>query len=143
LTDNQEIEQLKTALKQGFAITPRSHEMPSREDRDSHIEIIARVVYATWNRDKRPSHIRTIVDEALSLIDYEKRMGMWKRPIPSRRTLERSTNYAADPRWYQDKEDKRPKIVAIKPGWYIPNPQFFDGETKQRLESILVVSKLV
>lgn len=134
-------EKLETALRQGYVSSEMSSDQPTKEERDDQISIITRVTYSIYNLSelKRPIYMQRIVKDAEKVIRSERRMGVWKHDMPSRRSLERSINYAADVDWGY--EDNITPLVQVKPGWYYVNPRRFDEITQAKLKQIFAEFK--
>jgi len=77
-------------------------------------------------------HISKIVSRVVRVIKEEKKLGLWNHDVPSRRSLERSTNYSADGRWQTPT-----RTVCVKPGVYFVNPRNFDEETQNKLLEVI------
>ncbi len=133
-------EQVRSALERGYAITPRASG-PQQDPR--YLKVIrglaVEAVYIVWNRKHRPASLWEIYSLVMAKVQDKIptaerlpwRAGVWK--IPSKRTVDRRVNEAADPRFYK----KLTPIIAVGPGFYMPNPQTFDGRTRIELEALL------
>ncbi|MDE2439203.1 MAG: hypothetical protein KGN01_07490 [Patescibacteria group bacterium] len=137
--DSQATEQIKHAIEHGYAVTPTSSDRPSDEDRQKHIDIIVRCVFSEYNMFHRAVHIQRIVKIVYRTIYNMKARGLWNQTIPSRRTLERSVNYAASVTWKYN--EGHPRVIALKPGLYFVNPILFDTITLSRLQQIILEAK--
>ena len=126
------IQQFGQALAKGYAITPKFHEPPSKEERDSQIEIISRVLAQQYTLfPKRPIlHWKSIYLRVVETIQKEKQLGLWKYKIPEIESIRRSINYSADPRRFPNEPTP---AICTTPGFYCINPQRFDDETKVEL----------
>ncbi len=132
--------QVAMALKDGYAITPRSYEQPTKEERDDQISVVTRTVYAYFNsfiqinKIPKPMYTGRIAKQALRTIRNEKKTGDWKHDVPNELSIRRSTNYAADKNHF---ENDIPPLIATFPAWYLPNPCRFDPETQAKLKKAI------
>jgi hypothetical protein len=139
-SEASQVDQVAAALKQGYAITPL---MAGAPQDPTYLEVIRQMaieaVYSVWNQHRRPAHLweiyhivmAKIEDKLPSTAGLPWRGNVWERP--SKRTVDRRVNEAADPRFYQDVTP----LVAVSPGHYMPNPRTFDGQTRIQLEKLL------
>jgi len=124
-------EQLQSALRQGSAVTPR--QPPPSDNR--YMELIrthaVRAVYAIWNLQGVHADLWMIYNRVRDTLfmDHEFKKD-WVPP--SKRTVDRRVNEAADSRF----ADPTP-IIAVKAGLYIPNPIHFDGRAKILLDALV------
>lgn len=135
--------QVKQALVQGYAITPRPAGAPQDPQYLTAVRQLAvQAVYQIWNIEHRAAalwdiyHIVTAkIQDHISTpaaVRLPWKAGIWQ--IPSKRTVDRRVNEGADPRFY---EGTSTPIIALSPGLYLPNPRNFDGETRTKLEQLL------
>ena len=101
--------------------------MPDPEMASRLRQYIVEAVMARWNEKQQPSTLLSIFFRVTDRIAKERQNGQWKWHHPSKRTIDRQVNNAADPRYYGD---KIPKIVAVTAGVYKPNPQLFEEKTE-------------
>jgi hypothetical protein len=124
-------EQVSMAMRQGSAVTPRQ---PPPSDK-RYMELIrvhvVRAVFAIWNVQGHQADLLSIYNRVHDSLpwdpDFDK---TWT--APSKRTVDRRVNEAADPRF----ADPTP-IIAVKPGLYIPNPLNFDGRARVLLDALV------
>lgn len=128
------VDRIEEALKEGSVATPRSKENPyTYDDTKAIIEIIAQCCFAYWNENHKPIYIHDLSKRVADRIHDLVKTGMWQRKIPGHRTRERCINYSADKRIY---EDGKPKLIAPRPGYYMPNPILFEADFKEKLLAI-------
>ena len=135
--DAQALEQMKHAIQKGYAVTPTFHDQPSKEERDSQISIIARVLTAQYNTNptKPILHWKSIYLRVMEIIGNEKALGNWPYKIPEIESVRRSINYSADKRRFPDEE---PPAICTTPGFYCFNPSRLQDEvTKRKLIEII------
>lgn len=126
-------DQLQTAMSQGHAKTPESTIVQSPE----YLAIIrakaASAVYSVWNEHHQSAQLGEIASRVLLNIGRDE---TWPEAwtIPSKRTIDRRVNEAADPRFY---ETHVTPIVAVKAGVYLPNPRRFEGRARIMLQALL------
>jgi len=125
-------DQLSSAMKQGWVPSP--HEpMPENE---SYLRVLrakaANAVYSIWNESQGPATLGQIYSRVQANIAWDKGWPIeWASP--SKRTVDRRVNEAADPRFY---EGSTP-IIAIKAGSYCPNPVRFEGRARTLLSALV------
>jgi hypothetical protein len=125
-------EQLSIAMRQGSVPTPPS-QPPENE---AYLAVIrakaANAVYSVWNESRKPAQLGEIFIRVRSNIANDE---TWPKDWtwPSKRTVDRRVNEAADFRFYHGPTP----IVAVKAGVYCPNPARFDGLAKTVLESLI------
>ena len=138
--DGQFGKQVAFALKNGYAITPQSHEQPTKEERDDQVSVVTRTVYTYFNsfiqinKAPKPMYTGRIAKQALRTIRNEKKIGDWKHDVPNELSIRRSTNYAADKDYFGI---DRPPLICTFPAWYFPNPHCLDPETRVKLEKAI------
>ena len=124
-------EQLESALRQGSAVTPRQ---PPPSDK-RYMELIrvhvVRAVYAIWNLQGVHADLWMIYNRVQDTLFMDPDFRKDWTP-PSKRTVDRRVNEAADPRF----ADPTP-IIAVKAGLYIPNPVNFDGRARVLLDALV------
>jgi hypothetical protein len=132
-------DKITTMMKDGYVTTPLGLSTkgygPSERERASQIDVLVHACMSFWNNNHKPIHISKLCAIAESNMRHEKKMGRWHDPIPSRRSLERSTNYAADENYAPN--NKMPKLQAWKPGWYIPNLNLYDEDTRKKIQEMI------
>ncbi|MEM3510641.1 MAG: hypothetical protein QXE57_05035 [Nitrososphaerales archaeon] len=96
--------------------------------------LVARAVFVLWNFKQQPLTLNEIFSKFKELEETYRRMGLWGYKPLSKRTVDRLVNFCADPRLSES--NKPPRIIRIKPGIYIPNPFYFDDETKIKLQRL-------
>jgi tryptophan 2,3-dioxygenase len=126
-------DQVRTAMQQGSAETPKSK---PPEDH-AYLAVIrakaASAVYAYYNEQKKPAPLWQIFQRVQKSIQYDEQWHQdWR--IPGKRTVDRRVNEAAEAKNYPDGITP---IVAVRAGYYIPNPQRFEGVAKVMLEALL------
>jgi hypothetical protein len=135
-----EYDQIRAALRDGHALTPRAKGPPQDSEYLTEIrKLVNQAVYAVFNQKHREASLQevyTIVKRALEKYQYGGRPPSWRSDwrMPSKRTVDRRVNEAADSRLYAD---RKTPIVCVRIGYYIPNPQNFDGPTRTRIEKII------
>lgn len=102
---------------------------------EAGINLVARAVFVLWNFKQQPLTLNEIYRKFKELEETYRRMGMWSYKPLSKRTVDRLVNFCADHRLYPDPNNP-PRIIRIKPGIYIPNPFYFDDETKIKLQRL-------
>lgn len=130
----QKADQVLKAVKKGQVDTPRFKPdfLKDKQYIETIRELVKRAVYSKWSTDKTPSTLVDIYRFVKGEIKKMMSMGTWDTKawrFPSKRTVDRRTNETADSRFWKGPTP----LIAIKAGIYIPNPVFFDEETKKQL----------
>jgi len=135
----QKADQVMRAVKQGYVPTPSF--MPKFLEDKGYLQMIrhlcSQAVYSKWNQEKAASSLMDIYLFVKKRIRQRVALGEWNPKVwrvPGKRTVDRRTNEAADPRFWGDGVTP---IIAVKAGLYMPNPSVFDAETRVELERLL------
>lgn len=92
-------------------------------------QLVVEAVFAKHNAKHQNSTLTEIYDAVRQRVDQLRTVGRWPwKYTPSKRTVDRRVNEAADPRFYGG---GAPKIVAVTAGVYAVNPVLF-GEGSQK-----------
>ena len=124
-------EQVESALRQGFATTPHQSPPENRAYVDRIRVHVVRAVYAIWNLEGHEADLGAIYNRVRDSLPQDPQFRKeWV--LPSKRTVDRRVNEAADPRFAPITP-----IVAVKAGLYIPNPAHFGGRARVLLDALI------
>ena len=124
-------EQVQSALRQGFATTPHQSPLENRAYVDRIRVHVVRAVYAIWNLEGHEADLGAIYNRVRDSLPEDPQFRKeWA--LPSKRTVDRRVNEAADSRFAPITP-----IVAVKAGLYIPNPAHFGGRARILLDALV------
>jgi hypothetical protein len=128
----QGFDRLETAMKQGYAESQRS---AGPEFDEGYLALIrakaANAVYAHWNATRQPASLAEIYSRTINSLKNDPLFN--NRQLPSKRTIDRRVNEAADRRFYPTGAP----IVCIRPGTYLPNPRNFSEPARTLLTALV------
>lgn len=135
----QRANQIIEAAEKGHVKTP-SYKPDFLQDMKYVVAIrllCKQAVYSKWNVEKNPSSLRDVFNFVKhKIVDMIER-GEWNPrewTPPGKRTVDRRTNETADMKYWNGESTP---VIAVSGGVYMPNPRFFDGETKAELEKLI------
>src|SRR5438445_13619130 len=112
-------EQVQSALRQGFATTPHQSPLENRAYVDRIRVHVVRAVYAIWNLEGHEADLGAIYNRVRDSLPEDPQFSReWA--LPSKRTVDRRDNEAADSRFAPITP-----IFAVKASLYSPNPAVF------------------
>jgi len=92
-----------------------------------------RAVYAFWNQFKQPVDYFHIVEWVMKKLMEDGLAEKYQR-LPSKETIERRVRETVDIKFYGDGITP---VIRVKECLYMPNPEKFDGEEKEKMKKII------
>ena len=135
--------QVILAYMEGSAPVPRLEEIPDTSYMRALARIEVEIIYANFNNEHRPTELVELREKAKIKTSELNALGVWGYmqvgDDVAENTIDRVCNALASKKYYKVllRLEGNPPLICEKPKVYWPNPDRFEGDSREKLKNLV------